>query len=203
MIALDADGVLLDYSAAYAGTWARAFGVSPVVCNPDAYWPMDRWGVARLEGPALERFRASFDEEFWSTVPPIEGALEACSELVGQGFELVCVTALASRFRQARIANLRTLGFPLSDVLVVEDQGLHQSPKADVIKALNPLAFVDDYLPYFRGMPGHVHKALIVREPDGSPNAGPELSIVDSQHKDLRAFSNAWATRRAGRAGKP
>lgn len=201
-IALDADGVLLDYSAAYADAWVRAFGLRPELCNPAAYWPMDRWGVPRLDGVELERLSRSFDETFWSTVPPIVGALEACHELVDQGYELICVTALATRFREARVANLRELGFPLSDVLVVEDRGHDQSPKAEVIRALNPVAFVDDFLPYHRGIPGHVHKALIVRDPDGSPNVGPELSIVDSQHKDLRAFSRAWAMQRVTGAGK-
>ncbi len=48
MIALDADGVLLDYNLAYAGAWERAFGVYPVERDPLAYWAMDRWQVERL-----------------------------------------------------------------------------------------------------------------------------------------------------------
>ena len=192
LIALDADGVLLDYGAAYAGAWAQTFGAHPVLRNADAYWPIDRWDVGRLRGKELERFRASFDEQFWSGIPPIVGALEACNELVGQGYELICVTAVASQFRLARLANLRTFGFPLSDVIVVDDQASLHSPKAEVIRTLNPVAFVDDYLPYHRGLPGHVHKALITRESYGSPNVGPELSIVDSQHKNLKEFARSW-----------
>ncbi len=42
IVALDADGVLLDYSLAYAGAWERAFGVYPVERDPQAYWPIDR-----------------------------------------------------------------------------------------------------------------------------------------------------------------
>lgn len=194
--ALDADDVLLGYSAAYAEAWERAFGLRPELCNSKAYWPMDRWSVQRLQRVEVERLRRSFDETFWSTVPPAAGALETWHELVDQGYELICVTALATRFREARVTNLHELGFPLGDVLVVEDRGHDQSPKAEVIRALNPVAFVDHFLPYHRGMPGHVHKALIVRDPDRSPNVGPELSIVDSQHKDLLAFSRAWSMQR-------
>ena len=60
-IALDADGVLLDYNLAYASAWERAFGVRPELRDPQAYWPADRWGVERLAGELLDRLRASFD----------------------------------------------------------------------------------------------------------------------------------------------
>jgi phosphoglycolate phosphatase-like HAD superfamily hydrolase len=35
IIALDADGVLLDYDAAYRGAWERAFGESRHIKNRD------------------------------------------------------------------------------------------------------------------------------------------------------------------------
>ena len=57
---------------------------------------------------------------------------------------------------------------------------------------LQPVAFVDDYLPYHRGIVAPVHKALILRATGGSPNVGPELASVDSQHADLRAFVGWW-----------
>ena len=41
IIALDADGVLLDYNRAYAGAWERAFGQRPAEADPHAYWAMD------------------------------------------------------------------------------------------------------------------------------------------------------------------
>lgn len=64
VIALDADGVLLDYGTAYAGAWRRAFGTYPRERDPDAYWPIDRWEVERLEGQRLQTFRQAFDHEF-------------------------------------------------------------------------------------------------------------------------------------------
>ena len=45
LIVLDADGVLLDYHSAYASAWARAFGVSSALRDPQAYWPLDRWAL--------------------------------------------------------------------------------------------------------------------------------------------------------------
>lgn len=58
-IALDSDGVSLDYSTAYARGWHRAFGELPVLHDAQAYWPMERWGVPRLTGAALERLRSA------------------------------------------------------------------------------------------------------------------------------------------------
>ena len=81
VIALDADGVLLDYSKAYAAAWERAFSQRPLERDPLAYWPIDRWAVDRLSGRRLERFRACFDSAFWLTIPAVDGAVEACNTL--------------------------------------------------------------------------------------------------------------------------
>jgi hypothetical protein len=50
IIALDADGVFLDYRLAYAGAWQKAFGQYPRERDPVAYWPIDRWEAERLAG---------------------------------------------------------------------------------------------------------------------------------------------------------
>jgi phosphoglycolate phosphatase-like HAD superfamily hydrolase len=113
LIALDADGVLLDYSLAYARAWERAFATALVERDPTAYWPIQRWGVPRLSGNALEQFRACFEETFWTTVPAIDGARAACQALHDAGYRLVCVSALEPRFERARLRNLRDLDFPI------------------------------------------------------------------------------------------
>jgi len=43
-----------------------------------------------------------------------------------------------------------------------------RSPKADAIEVLDPIAFVDDYVLYLRGLPRHVHTALVLRAPRAS-----------------------------------
>lgn len=70
IIALDADGVLLDYGLAYASVWERAFGQRPVERDKDAYFPFNRWAVEFLDGDRLAALRARMDEQFWSCVPP-------------------------------------------------------------------------------------------------------------------------------------
>jgi phosphoglycolate phosphatase-like HAD superfamily hydrolase len=194
-IALDCDGVLLDYSTAYATAWERAFGTRPVIQNGRAYWPMDRWGIPRLIGESLERFRSVFDEEFWSTIPAVPGAVEACHLLESQGIRLVCVTALANQFASARLKNLGDLGFPIDQVIATGNDASVCSPKAAALASLKPMAFVDDFAPYLVGVDDGIHKALIVRDPVGSPNVGDALQHSHSQHDDLLGFARWWIAR--------
>lgn len=196
LIALDADGVLLDYNLAYAGAWERAFGQRPALRNPQAYWAVERWGVPVLQGEALQRFRSSFDAQFWSTVPAIAGAVQACEKLVAAGYELVCVSALKPEFAQARQANLKALGFPIEKVMATSSEAANgRSPKAHALAQLRPVAFVDDFLPYFQGVPAQIHTALVLREPEGSPNQGAGLDAVDSSHSHLAQFADWWLAR--------
>jgi phosphoglycolate phosphatase-like HAD superfamily hydrolase len=195
LIALDADGVLLDFHLGYASAWQRAFGVAPAERDPLAYWPMDRWEVDRLDPARRAQFRAAFDEQFWTTVPAIAGAIEACHRLQAAGFDLVCVSALELEFEAARLRNLRELGFPIERVIATGNAAGERSPKADAIEALQPIAFVDDYVPYMRGVPAHVHTALITRAPNGSPNTGADMALAKSLHDDLAGFADHWLAR--------
>ncbi|MFN9475428.1 HAD family hydrolase [Acidovorax sp.] len=189
IIALDADGVLLDYGLAYASVWDRAFGQRPVERDKDAYFPFHRWAVEFLDGDRLAALRTCMDEQFWSCVPPLERAVDACHRLHDAGYELVCVSALAQQFEAARLKNLRDAGFPIERVIATGVAAGARSPKADAIEQLGPVVFVDDFQPYFRGIAPSVHRALICRGPNGSPNVGPELSQIHSLHANLWEFS--------------
>lgn len=195
LIALDCDGVLLDFHLGYASAWARAFGAPPAERDPLAYWPMDRWKVERLPPERRPLLRAAFDEHFWATLPPIDGALDACHRLHDAGFDLVCVSALDLEFEAARLRNLRQLGFPIHRVIATGHHEGTRSPKADAIEALDPIAFVDDYILYLRGLPAHVHTALVLRAPNGSPNVGPDMAWAKSTHDDLAGFVDHWLAR--------
>ena len=192
IIALDADGVLLDLHLGYAGAWQRAFGRALVERDPAAYWPMDRWHVERLDEAGRAHFRSHFDEAFWASVPALAGAVDACERLHAAGYELVCVSALDAEFEAARLRNLREHGFPIDRVIATGNAAGELSPKAEAIVSLRPVAFVDDYLPYFRGIPASVHRALILRGSHGSPNVGDEMALVHSLHDDLAGFATAW-----------
>jgi hypothetical protein len=195
IIALDADGVLLDYHATYRRAWGKAFGELPGLRDPNAYWAMDRWDVRRLKGEELDVFRACFDEDYWASIPAIPNAVRACEELCAAGYELVCVSAIGSRFQSARLRNLRDCGFPIDRVIATANTANDASPKAAALRELRPIAFVDDFLPFLLGIPNDIHAALVLREPNGSPNVGEDLSLAHSQHSDLADFASWWTSR--------
>ncbi len=195
LIALDADGVLLDFHLGYAGAWRRAFGAAPAERDPHAYWPMDRWHVERLDEAGRAHFRRHFDDEFWSTVPAIDGAVAACQRLHDAGYDLVCVSALEAEHEAARLRNLRSHGFPIERVVATGNAAGALSPKVEAITALAPQAFVDDYLPYLRGMPRHGAQGARAARASGSPNTGDEMATVDSTHDDLAGFVSHWLGR--------
>ncbi len=195
IIALDADGVLLDYNLAYPYAWERAFGAYPNEKSSNAYWARDRWDVELLEGARLDQLRAAFDQEFWESVPAMPGALAACLALNAAGYELVCVSALPKEFESARLTNLEALGFPIDKVIATGSTEKSRSPKADVLHQLNPTVFVDDFLPYLMGIRSDIHLALILRDELGSPNVGEQLDKVDSTHGSLSDFAQWWLAR--------
>lgn len=192
IIALDCDGVLLDYHLAYARAWERAFGVFPAEQDPLAYWPWDRWKVQRLNGEPLSRFRNEFDESFWQSLPAIPGAVEACKQLAKARYTLVCVSAIHPQFHRARLKNLRGLGIPLQGLVATPVTHPERNPKLSAIRRLNPDVFVDDYAPYMRQIPPTIHCALIDRSQQGSPNSGADLLRVNSTHANLADFVNWW-----------
>jgi len=198
LIALDADGVLVNYHAGYRLAWQRAFGELPEVCDPQAYSAMDRYGLPFLGEDKLHQFRAAMDESIWSSLPPLDGAVEACANLHAAGFELVCVSAIKEQYRDARVQNLADIGFPLTEVYAAPPQHTDTvSPKAAVLETLKPIAFVDDFAPYLQGVSDDIHKALILREPNGSPNTGDVLKLANSTHENLLAFSQYWLSEHA------
>lgn len=197
LIALDADGVLVDYNLGYASAWEKAFGVRPHEINPQAYWAAERFNVTRLDFAGRASLRAAMDDTYWGTLSALPGALSACLSLKAQGYRLVCVSAIDAKHQPARLNNLVSLGFPLDDVIATGGESVGGlSPKAAVIRKLAPVAFVDDFAPYLSGLSGGpTHLALILRELAGSPNQGDALALADSTHHNLEAFANWWNTK--------
>lgn len=192
IIVLDADGALADYQNAYSKAWAKAFGQPPAMNDVQAYWPWGRWAVERLSGKELNEFKAVFDDVFWSTIPAIHGAVQACCKLSEVGYELICVSALKSKFSDARRRNLEELGVPIETMIATGNDAAEISPKEVAVRQLNPVAFVDGFLPHFRGVPNSVLKALVRRAENGSPNVGAELNSNSSRRLNLAAFVEHW-----------
>ena len=155
LICLDCDGVLLDYNLAYASQWERVFGYYPKEKDPKGFFPLERWNIPMFDDEQKKQWNDHSDFHFWSTMSPIPGALESCQRLVDYGYDLVCVSAIDPKHLEARKKNLLDLGFPLKDVIAT-GRTAEGNPKARIINELSPAFFVDDHLPYFKGIQSHV-----------------------------------------------
>lgn len=163
-IALDVDGVLVNYRLAYAKRWQRAFGVLPAVKNPNGYKLWDHLDIEYLDPKRLEHFESFNDSEYWTTMPIIPSALQACHDLHAAGHELIAVTACPYWFADERAENLKA--FPLTEIYCVgneESRGRTHviSPKAEILAELKPDSFVDDFIDYFSGVDRSITRYLI------------------------------------------
>ena len=82
------------------------------------------------------------------------------------------MSAIEAQYAEVRLQNLRHCGFPIERMIATDNAEIDDSPKAAALWELQPVVFVDDFLPYLRGIPDNIHAALILRVPNGSPNVG-------------------------------
>lgn len=80
-------------------------------------------------------------------------------------------------------------------MIATDNAGIDDSPKAAALWELQPVVFVDDFLPYLRSIPDNIHAVLILRELNGSPNVGANLGWAHSRHTDLANFTLWWLNR--------
>ena len=196
ILALDADGVLVDLHIGYARAWQRAFGVYPAERDPQAYWPVDRWQVEQLDAEQRLQLREQFERARVVGVAAGHRRRGRCLPPAARRRLRAGVRdGAGGAFQAARLRNLQALGFPIRRVLATGHAEGERSPKADAIETLRPVAFVDDYIVYMRGVPTDVHTALVLRAPNGSPNVGDELMLARSVHQDLADFADHWLGR--------
>lgn len=191
LIALDADGVLLNYNMAFPRVHEKAFG-KPLPKVRSAYHARNVYDLYLPKGtPGHDQFFAHFQDEDWEAMPALEGAVEACHELHDAGYRLVCVSSMPPEFADARRRNFRALGFPIEQLIAVGRHG-EGNPKLEVIHELAPVAFVDDLASNFQGVHCGVHKALIEYGHFDSPNQELDPALADSQHGSLWHFAQWW-----------
>lgn len=190
-IALDADGVLLDYNRAWGALWQEAHG-RPLECmEPRAYHATTYWGA---EDPDQSHpFWSLFDQKGWRNMPAMPGAVEACRRLAAAGHRLVCVTSMPGHHQQTRLANLQDLGFPIDEVIATGSGVPGRNPKREAIEALAPDWFVDDELRKLRGL-DQVKCVLIDPGHPDSPNEGQDDSFIQFRVPTLLDFANRLLT---------
>lgn len=187
-IGIDGDGVALDYNRQFGRIWERVFGEAPVACDPTAYHAARYWGVKPPERD--HAFWTIFDQEGWHDMPAMPGAVEACLELARAGHEIICISSMPSHRGPARLANLQSLGFPISQMIATGSSGdPDANPKKDAIDRLALDWFVDDELRKLRDLPD-VQCVLIDPGHSDCPNRGQDRNFLAMEVPTLAHF--AW-----------
>lgn len=170
IIAIDADGVMLDYNIAFKEVYERAFNVTLTLHDAQAFHATNMWGLKPFtEQEKKEFYRQSHDYAIWTKMPAIPGAVEAVNQLVEMGFEIVCVTSMPPQYEQDRLKNLQNLGFKINKIIATNRIG-KENPKKKPIEVLNPLYFLDDLVKNFQDIQCDTKLVYIERNYTEKPN---------------------------------
>lgn len=195
IIALDIDGVVLDYNKSWPIPWKRAFG-EDLVSKKVAFHAHNEYETGILSEEKFQEFKKHYTHESWATMPLLPGAKEACHMLADAGYTLVAVTSMPPEWETSRAMNLVDLhGLPFTNVIATGRPPGGGNPKLRYIEKLKPVAFVDDLVHNFYGIPEGVHCALLEPGFYDSPNHTGDKTQVDSIHDDLLTFTKYWLAR--------
>ena len=193
IIALDADGVLLDYNKAAAAVWEETFGLKPPVKNPVSYHIQNMYELELDNVRIRELYYGMFDKIGWWSMPPMPNAVEGCQLLADAGYSLHVVSSMPVQFQEHRVENFKKLGIPITSVTATGmSKDKQHNPKTSKLLELQPVAFVDDLIDNFRGVEHLTHCALLEWNTHDCPNIGKSFRSVSSTHPDMLHFARYW-----------
>ncbi|CAF1248900.1 unnamed protein product [Rotaria sordida] len=189
IIALDCDGVLLDYQTTFPQIYRKVFGKQLTLVSPKSYRATTRYGVT-FTPEEKSQFNAAWDVDGWRTMSMHDGALEACHLLDAAGYELVCVTALRACFIEHRLENFRLHGFPIDRIISTrrDIESSDNNPKKQAIEQLHPIVFVDDKKRNFQDIEGVQTKFVFIdHELENDPHRDANIHY-NAKYPSLLAF---------------
>lgn len=134
-IAIDADGVILDFLKQWEVAAMKLFGRT-IERQTSEYDLAVRYGMSHEDKSKLWRF---FHEDgHWASIPALPGAVEAVHALLEANYDVHVVTSITSDILESRKTNFRKIG--LIDIPVHCVDGRKYGKLLD----LKPLMFVDD-----------------------------------------------------------
>lgn len=187
IIALDCDGVLLDYNHTYGIIYEKSFGIKPKIVNNEAYHANNYFNLSMTDDEK-KVFFSVFDKEGWKDMKALPQAIEAVDLLDALGFEIVCVTAMPHHAEKDRLFNLKNLGFKIDKVIATGSSINGENPKKKYIEQIKPQYFADDLLHNFHNIETDTKFVLIEWKSFDSPNHGQDFNIAHYRHDNLYNF---------------
>lgn len=166
-IALDCDGVILDYNQ----TWGKILATflnKEVLPKKVAYFAHNVFDY-HLSENETKKFYDMFHEHGWCQMQALQGALKAINILQKKNFDIHIVTSIPQSAHLYRKNNLQHLGIDFSSLHTVGFQH-NINMKKDIINVIEPIYFVDDLLQNFEGVKPTTNCVLINIEGEDNPN---------------------------------
>jgi len=182
LVLLDCDGVLLDYVAGFREFLKDRYGLSLAAEGPCGF-DMEVWtGLPRAEiRKVINDFNGGAETGF-DSLPPMPGALEGVSRLLGSGYRLQVLSSAdaGGSSVRSRLKNLETIfGDVFEEVTLI---GLGGS-KREILSRFEPAEWVDDHLPNAIAGIGAGHRCHVIRQSHNrslQASAPAELTWSDS-----------------------
>lgn len=183
IIALDADGVILNFHDKFALAASEILN-RPIHELNSSYSLERRFGITSDE---LTRVWDHFAQsQYWRTIEPLDGAIAAIQDLRKSGHdEIHVVTAIPEKHRLDRHHNFKRIGFEPHAIHCVEHTTRYA--KVPPIEAIRPLVFVDDRIE-------HLHSnqsvPILVHIDYGDEQFPDPHARVDATVRSLRQWTD-------------
>jgi phosphoglycolate phosphatase-like HAD superfamily hydrolase len=189
IIALDCDGVLLNYNETYGRIFQEYFGMSLKTLDPTAYHVTNMFDITWPTPKDKSEFNKFFHSKGWGCMQPLPNAIQATHLLKQTGYHIVVVTSMPKTARTSRHNNLINLGFSIDETIATGRGKTMDNPKKPYIEKLKPDFFVDDLLKNFHTINTQTKFVLINTYAKDSPNLlCPNSVNLHSEHTNLLDF---------------
>lgn len=142
-VVFDCDGVVLGFDDHFPQVAQHALGLdAPLVRATNEYTLDLRYGITKAQ---MELVLDAYMTHplGWAGLPLLEGAADVIAEIRDRGHPIHMVTGIDERMKELRLDNLKAHGIEVDSIHCV---GMGHSSKADIIRQINPIVFVDDRL---------------------------------------------------------
>lgn len=184
VIALDVDGVLLNFMPAFDQA-ASEFLKRPINVQKNEY-QMDYYHLGK-------RVQASDEEgaqilqhmirtKMYERLQALEGVKEALDAIKAEDFKIIIVTALPEEAREMRLKNLKDVLGLVPDEMYCVGMGMS---KGDALKKINPDIFIDDRIDYLASASFIYHTAWV----DQREEQKDQYSMVDVHVHSLKEWT--------------
>jgi FMN phosphatase YigB (HAD superfamily) len=187
-IALDVDGVLLDFTRACDEYVKKNLGIEPIKkldgFNLNFISMKTRYGLGSDEDVLILLDKMVADG-FYKNIPALDGVKEAVDKIKSLDYKIIVITAIHDGAKNDRLENLKNILNLVPDEIYCVGMG---KSKSQIIKEVHPDIFVDDRMKYLKGGDKVFHSVWVDQE---ESQEGDE-TLVNVHVKSLKEWTDRY-----------